>query len=189
MSASPNPIFAKAWLLALLLTAAAAMLPTDAGANGRVARLMKQIADPYEIALGTAPSTPVVGALHLTMTVTEVESGTLILDADVTVAASGPGADSVEIGPLTAENSLSNPMFYDLTTSVDRLGVWTFTVSVDSELGPASADFALEVQRPSPLSGFFTWVTVALFFALVGAGLLPYLRDRVKKGRRGAASR
>jgi hypothetical protein len=169
------------WLLSLSLAIAVAMAPGSAHANGAAGRLIRQVAGPYEIALGTIPGRPVVGSLHLTMTVADASSKTSILDADVTVTGRGPQKDAPDIGPLKAESFGGDPRFYDLTTSVDRVGMWTFTVRVISDLGEASADFAIEVREPNPISSLFTWVTVILFVALAALGLLPYLRQR---GRR-----
>ena len=44
-------------------------LPANVSANGRAGQFVRQVAGPYEIALGTILDSPVVGALHLTMTI------------------------------------------------------------------------------------------------------------------------
>ena len=172
-------------IIAVVLLSLAVMvvsLPV-ASANGRVAKFIRQEAGPYGISLGTIPDTPVVGALHLTMTIIDLSSSTFVRNAQVTVAARGPDSNSTEIGPLMAETNLLDPTFYDVTTTVDRVGTWTFTVSVSSELGDASSDFTFEVKRASPFFGIFTWVTVVVFLAVVGLGLLPYLRERGRRSR------
>ena len=168
-------------LLSLMVTSVSL---SAASANGRVAKFIRQEAGPYGISLGTIPDTPVVGPLHLTMNIIDLSSSTFVRDAQVTVATTGPDSNSTEIGPLMAENNLLDPNFYDVTTSVDRVGTWTLTVSVSSELGNASSDFAIEVKRANPFFGIFTWVTVLVFFAVVGLGLLPYLRERGRRRKR-----
>lgn len=182
MSASSQAHFIARWTLAMAVVATL-VLPAAANANGRVAKFITQVAGPYEIALGTIPDTPVVGNLHLTMTVTDTLSNTLVLDAEVTVTGTGPEGNGVEIGPLVAQNNPTSPAFYDITTSVDRIGIWTLTVSVSSDLGDASTDFALKVQTRNPISRVLTWVTVLVFLALVGLGLLPFLRQRGRRRR------
>ena len=74
----------------LVCLAALTLLPSEAWANGRVAQFVRQVAGPYEIALGTVPNQPVVGPLHMTMTVTEVASDEPMLDAEVVVTGVGP---------------------------------------------------------------------------------------------------
>lgn len=75
------------------------------------------------------------------------------------------------------------------------IAMWASTVRVSGDLGEAQADFAIEVQEPNPISALFTWVTVIVFLALAGLGLLPYLRQRGRrrreciKGREEAAGR
>ena len=172
------------WCAAAVLALAAALTPGNAYANGRVLEYQRQTAGPYEIALGTIPSPPSVGALHLSITVTDVEREAPVLDAVVTVLGTGPGEDAPETGPLEASNSPTDPVYYEATAPVESLGPWTFTVTVDGELGKASASFVLEVVELNPILQVITWVTVLLFFALVGLGLFPFIRDRLRKSRR-----
>ena len=37
----------------------------------------------------------------------------------------GPDSTAPEIGPLAAATNLTGPAFYDINTSVDRVGVWS----------------------------------------------------------------
>ena len=171
-------------LLALVWAGVLIGLPSTAHANGRVTELQKKQAGPYEIALGTIPGTPIVGNLHLTMTVADRASGAFLLDARVSVTGSGPGGQVPEIGPLEAENNPISPNFYDINTTVDRVGFWTFTVSISGDLGEASTDFTLNVETPNPFLRALTWLTVVVFFALVGLGLLPFIRQRGRRRRR-----
>ena len=162
----------------------AALPVAHAYANGRVLEFQRQTAGPYEIGLGTIPSPPTVGALHLSITVTDVERDAPVLDAVVTVTGTGPGEDAPRTGPLEASNSPTDPVYYEATAPVESLGAWTFMVTVDGEPGRATASFALEVVELNPILQVITWVTVVLFFALVGLGLFPFVRDRLRKSRR-----
>jgi len=169
--------------LALVWAGLASGFPPQAHANGRVAELQKKQAGPYEIALGTIPGTPIVGTLHMTMTVSDLASGAFLLDARVTATGTGPGAGAPEIGPLEAQNNPTSPNFYDINTSVDRVGVWTFMISISGELGEATTDFVLDVKSPNPLFRAITWITVAVFFALVVLGLIPFIRQQSRRRR------
>ena len=157
------------------------MLVAVAHANGRVTEFQRQVAGPYEIAVGTIPGAPVVGTLHLTMTVTDVASKTPILDAVIAVTGRGPEPDATEVGPLTAVNNPTDPVFYDATTFVDRVGDWTFTVAVSSGLGDATADFGVEVASPSSFGQMITWIAVVVFFVLIVLGLTPLLRQWTRR--------
>ena len=172
------------WCAAAAFGLAAALTPAVAYANGRVLEYQRQTAGPYEIALGTIPSPPTVGSLHLSITVTDVAGDAPVLDAVVIVLGTGPGEDAPETGPLEASNSPTDPVYYEATAPVESLGPWTFTVTVDGEQGMASASFVLEIVELNPILQVITWVTVLLFFALVGLGLFPFVRDRLRKSRR-----
>jgi len=167
--------------LALMILGVVAAAPTALYGNGRVGQLVTQVAGPYEISLGTIPDKPVVGLLHLTLTVADASSKTPLLDARITVEGRGPEQDTSEIGPLSALNSVKDPAFYDISTSVDRVGIWTFTVSVSGDLGDASTEYSVRVRESSPLYGIFTWVTVVLFISVIGLGILPSLRARRRR--------
>jgi len=170
-------------LVAIILSVVWIMPPAVAYANGQIGQSLKQVAGPYEITLGTVPDTPVVGNLHLAITITDALSKTPVLDAEVTVVGKGPNRDTTGIGPLLAQNSVRAPSFYDINTSVDRVGTWTFTVSVNANLGNASTDFAIIINDPNPIFRIFTWVTIALFFSVLSLGFLPLLRNRAKNGK------
>ena len=158
-------------------------------ANGRVVDFVRQTAGPYEIALGTIPSDPVVGRLHLTMTVTVISTQELVLDAGVAVIGTGPDADSAELGPITGQNNPSNPAFYDVNTSVDRVGTWVFNVSISGEAGQGASDFLIEVEKSSPFGGVVTLLVLVGLVIVVGLSLRAYLSDRGKRRRRAGRAR
>ena len=168
------------------LIAAAAMLAVPlatAHANGRVIVFEDHTAGPYRLAVGTIPENPIVGNLHLTMTITAPPSQDLILDAEVSVSGSGPESEAVEIGPMAAEHNAADPTFYDINTFVDRQGEWRFSVSVNGPRGEGTADFPIEVRTQSPLIGIVTILALVAFLAALGYSLRTFLRER-SRGRR-----
>ena len=105
----------------------------------------RQIAGPYEIALGKIPPTPFVGNLYLSILLTEAESKAPVLGAEVVVSATGPPVegeaspmgDGPEIGPMVVNpdpDPQKYPGYYDTEQPIvlDRSGWWTFAVNVDS---------------------------------------------------------
>ena len=188
MSVTPQWVFIVGILLAVALAVGTAVPQITAHANGRVVEFEVQRAGPYEIAVGTIPETPRVGNLHLTLAVTDALSGMYFLTAGITVTGIGPASEAVEIGPLTALNNPGEPAFYDVSTSVDRVGTWNFTVAVSSDLGEASADFPIEVRGSSPMTGIILLVALLAFLSVTGFSIRIYLRER-GKGRRVGKSR
>ena len=181
MSIGPQKGPLTALATGLVCLAALTLLPSEAWANGRVAQFVRQVAGPYEIALGTVPNQPVVGPLHMTMTVTEVASDEPMLDAEVVVTGVGPepepGVEAADVGPIEADVGVTSLGFYDVNTSVDRAGAWTFTVDVSAGPGEASTQFAIDVRPDSGAFRLLTWVTV-------GMGLLPIIRERSRRRTR-----
>ena len=153
-------------------------------ANGRVVEFDKRVAGPYEVAVGKIPTSPVVGPLHLTMTVTEIATGLSIIGAEVTVTGTGPDSTEVEIGPIIATSDLQDPTFYDVAMQVDRIGIWVVTVAVSNERGDGSADFPIQVVESSPITGIVTVVAVLAFGVVLGLAVRAFLREKNKGKRR-----
>ena len=174
--------------LTVLVAAWAQVAPEIAFANGRVVEFDRQVAGPYEIAFGKIPGSPRVGALFLSIIVTDVASATPVVGADVLVSGRGPGAADVEVGPLAvaADPDAANyPGYYDTTDPItlDRAGVWLFAVEVDSAAGgKARAEFSLEATEPNPITGIVTLLALAAFAAVVALAIRMYLRERRRRG-------
>lgn len=163
-----------------MLCLASTVMAPMAHANGRVTQFTRKTVGSYEIAVGTVPSPPVLGALDLTITVADATSKAFILDANVTVSGRGPedpqGGQAAEMEPVLA---LSNPPnFYDALVTVDRVGVWTFTVAVRGRLGEASADFPIRVRGSSIIPGVVTMVSLLVFVVLAGLSARMYFKGQ-----------
>lgn len=171
-----------ALLLATFLVAALAAVshPGIAQANGRVIDFQRKVAGPYEIALGTLPPSPAPGNLHLTMTITEVASRALVLDAAVTVTGTGPGAAAPDIGPLTAGHTSADTKYYDINTSVDREGTWSFTVAISGKAGDGAAEFQIEVVKSNPLLGLLTLALLLALAVVIALAMRKYFVKRPK---------
>ena len=168
-------------MLPSLLALSAVVSFSVASANGRVVNFEKQQAGPYEVAVGTIPGSPIVGALHLTMTIVDLEEGFLLTDADVEVIGTGPESVEPDIGPVRAEPGLTSPGFYDVNTSVDRAGAWTIRVTVSDDKGVGSADFEITVREPDPLGGIAGLFAILFLLAASGWGVRVFLRQRKRQ--------
>ena len=149
-------------------------------ANGRVQRFVTKSVGPYTLQIGTIPETPVVGNLHLTMSVADETSGAYIFDAVVTVAGTGPDVITPELGPFVAEKNPLDPTFYDISTSVDRVGIWTFTIDVSGELGDVSTEIDIEVTAVNPVAGIVTIVALMAFLLVLGLSVRAFLKQQRK---------
>ncbi len=154
-------------------------------ANGRVLGFDRQQAGPYRISLGTIPNTPVVGNIHLTVTVEESATDEYVLDASVAVVGKGPGDSPIELGPLAADRNLREPTYYEVNTAVDEVGQWAFTVLVEAAPGAAEATFTLEVVEASPLGGIAILLVLLGLVTVLGLSVRAYFQQR----KRGEPSR
>ena len=132
-------------LLVIAASAAIHFAASSAYANGRVVEFDRRIAGEYEIALGKIPPTPIVGNFYLSILLTDAETKTPVVGANVVVSAVGPidmendaGTETppTEIGPIVVNpdpDPENYPGYYDTEQPIvlDRTGLWLFTVSVD----------------------------------------------------------
>ncbi len=170
----------------------------SAQANGRVIEWDLRTAGTYQIGFGKIPQSPVVGNFYLSILITDATSATPVLGADVIVSAIGPPpiegeasstGDGSEIGPTKIGPIVVNPDpdpqnypgYYDTEQPIvlDRPGMWTFIVSVDSpEADEATAEFPVEVTTPNPIIGIITLVTLLLFIIVIALAIRMYIRER-----------
>ena len=156
--------------------------PSTVLGNGRVVSFESKVTGPYEIAFGTIPGTPSVGNLHITISLTEIASDTLITGATVTVSGMPPPeSGSEKIDPIHATTNLQDPTFYDVNTVVDQEGIWTFTTTVQSIGKQYTADFEVTVKNASPIAGLVTLMTLIAFLVVLGLAI------RASLGRHGTA--
>ena len=166
---------ASVLLVAAVLLIAAAQ---QVSANGRVLSFDRQQAGPYRVSLGTIPNTPVVGNIHLTVTVEDSATDEFVLDASVVVIGEGPGDNPMGLGPVAAERNLREPTYYEVNTSVDAVGQWDFTVLIDAAPGLAETTFTLEVVEASPLGGLAILAVLLGLVTVLGLSVRAYFRQR-----------
>ena len=165
---------------------------TPAQANGRVIEWDWRTAGTYQIGFGKIPRSPVVGNFYISILLTEAASMNPVLGAEVVVSATGPPPEGdatpvgevPEIGPIVINpdpDSQNYPGYYDTEQPIvlDRPGMWTFTVSVNSvNANEAAAQFPVEVTTPNPLTGIITLVALLAFIVVVALAIRMYIRER-----------
>ena len=184
-------------LLGVAAVATTHFASPSAQANGRVIEWDLRTAGTYQIGFGKIPKSPVVGNFYLSLLITDAASTTPVLGADVIVSAIGPPIEGEtspvgdgreigqpDIGPIVVNpdpDPQNYPGYYDTDQPIvlDRPGMWTFTVSVDSpEADEATAEFPVEVTTPNPITGIITLVALLAFIIVVALAIRMYIRER-----------
>ena len=179
-------------LLGVAAIATVHLASPTAQANGRVIEWDLRTAGTYQIGFGKIPRSPVVGNFYLSILITDTASTTPLLGANVVVSAigppvegeAGPVSNPPEIGPIVVSpdpDPQNYPGYYDTEQPIvlDRPGMWTFTVSVDSpEADEATARFPVEVTTPNPITGIITLVALLAFIVVVALAIRMYIRER-----------
>ena len=189
-------------LLGVAAFATVHLATPSAQANGRVIEWDLRTAGTYQIGFGKIPKSPVVGNFYLSILITDAATTTPVLDANVVVSAVGPPVEGEagtastaskmgqpeigppEIGPIVVSpdpDAENYPGYYDTEQPIvlDRTGLWTFTVSVDSpQADEATAEFPVEVTTPNPITGIVTLVALLAFIVVVALAIRMYIRER-----------
>ena len=150
-------------------------------ANGRVLRFDTQQAGPYQVSLGTIPDAPIVGNIHITVTVRETATDDYVLDGLIVMSGEGTGDNAGKIGPLAAERNLREPTYYEFNTSVDELGLWEFRVLIEAAPGTAETTFTVEVIESSPLGGIAVLAVLLGLVTVLGLSARAYFRQRKRE--------
>lgn len=137
-----------------------------------------QIAEPYEISLGTVPEPPLVGPVHFSVKLVDSANNIPISNATLNITGTGPGDNRPSVRSTEISNNPLDPDYYDTRMVLDRAGKWTFTVSVSHKIGSASAKFPLDVKNPNPVIGIATLVVFISLLGIIGFSSRMHLKKR-----------
>ena len=168
-------------VLALLAALAAVLYAGTASANGAVKLVViDEVAGPYLLRVGVLPGDPTLGPLHVSILIQDATGETVVDDATVSVAATGPGAPS----QTEAVNSPQSPQVYEGNLWLDALGDWSLTLEIESSLGRGSHTFAVRAREEG---GFNLMFVIAAAAAVLVVGSLVWSqlqrRRRLRRGR------
>ena len=161
-----SPI-AKALALAIVVSTLAFIPITWVSANGPhvgSVQVFNGSAGPYKLRV---EAVPLVGNLHLTIFVSQLQSDGPVTEASIQVVGRGPGSDPRQVGPVSGANDfLTSPNAYALTLPLERAGRWVFTVTVHSAVGDATVDVPVVLQQPGEANWLAPTLVVLLFVLL-----------------------
>ena len=163
-----------------------------ARAHNEGTEIFREVDGPFVIAVRILPLQPLVGRLHLTVTVDLLETGEPVEDARVRVTARHrEGEADSQFSP--ALNIPTERQFYDANFDLEDPGVWDVEVVVESDVGEGSVgapvSIAQRVRGDSlgiPGTMMFLLVTGALFG---GGGWITYTARKKQRIRRERAQR
>lgn len=160
-------LFITVLVVASLLSTAS----SRAYGNGKVIKYERHIDGPYEISFGTIPASPVIGNLHMSISVSLVETGALPQNIDIKITGKGPDREDIEIGPIAATQSFTEPSYHEVNIIVDRTGIWLFTVYVKGDQGAAKGVFDINVEKVNVLPGILTMLLLLVLLTILGFSL------------------
>ena len=133
---------------------------------------------PYEAIVGIVPNPPMVGTVHIAVTLVDAETSLPATKASVTIIADNDrGQPTFQVRAL---NAPSSPETYRGNITFDRAGEWSLRIRVESEgLERATLRVPLLLQGEaltSGMAGTLLWVLVVL--VLFGGGLYVWYSSR-----------
>jgi len=138
-------------------------------AHGAGTEIFREVDGPFVIAVRILPLQPLVGKLHLTVTVDFLETGESVEDARVRVTGRHQeGSATPLFSP--ALNVPTERHFYDANFDIEDAGTWDFEVEVESDAGEGRVRAPVSIARRVrgetlglPGTMIFVLVTGALF--------------------------
>ena len=151
-------------------------------ANGSIRSYEKKVTEKYIIGLGTAPPSPTIGVTHFAAFVEDKETGVKYMDADIEFFAVLSGPNQQKTGPHQMTNSLKDPMYYEVDTSLNNEGIWlvTLVISIGEEsLSPVV--YQVEVKKQNPIVPILTVGTLLFFLGILSLSLRSWVKEYRKK--------
>ena len=136
-------------------------------ANGRVTDWKNVESDSFQVSLGTIPSDPRIGVVHISIRVKELISGEFIDNAEISVVATGPSGSSF-VEETFFENDPIDSTYFDGLINVDKEGPWDILVTITMNQYSEAVVFRLNVVKTHPLTGAITLVAVIGFLIVLG---------------------
>ncbi len=166
--------------------------PDEAAAHGDGTEIFQQADGPFVIALRILPLQPLVGQLHVTITVDLLETGEPVEDARIRVTGRIRNGDaSALFSP--ALNIPTERRYYDANFDIDDDGTWDFEVEVVADAGEGSLVAPVIVARRirgETLGIAGTMIFVLVSTALLGGGAwITYTARKKQRLRRERAAR
>ena len=174
----------KLVLILLIVSIAITTVTYVAQANGRVTKFENQSVGPYLVSLGTIPEPPIVGSLHLTVTLKEIETQEFILDALITASGKGSNINSKDIGPMNAVKNFGDPRYYDINTSVNTTGTWTFDIAIKADPGEITTTFQIEVIERNNIPAILAFFVLLLLVTILGLSIRAFIQQQSKGKKR-----
>ena len=140
-----------------------------AAAHGDGTEIFRQTSGPYVIAVRILPLQPLVGQLHLTVTVDLLETGEPVEDARVGVTGRIRNGE-VEAIYSPGLNLPTARRFYDANFDIDDGGIWDFEVKVTGDAG--EGDVVTPVSIARRVRGESLGIPGTMMFILVSSALL-----------------
>ncbi len=176
------PAFRAIILVSSLLLGLYIQSVTLVEANGSIRSYEKKVIGKYIIGLGTAPPSPTIGVTHFAAFVEDKETGVKYMDADIEFFAVLSGLNPQKIGPYQMINSLKDPMYYEVDTSLRKEGIWliTLVITIGEETLP-SVVYEVEVKKQNPIVPILTVGTLLFFLGILSLSLRSWVKEYRKK--------
>ena len=146
-------------------------------ANGSVRSYeIKQIGG-HEIGLGTVPASPTVGVVHFVVYVKDLETEVSYMDAEVSFAASAPYSQNPDIGPISMINTVMDPAYYELNTSLDEEGMWFIVIEFQTPSGKNSVNYQINIQQPNPILPILTVSALLAVLVILGVSARAWVKE------------
>lgn len=161
-----NMIWRVIGTYALLLMLVQIFLLPPVLANGNSIEILRTIADPYLISIRSYPAPPVVGNVHLTLTVraNKDPKGPLYENVSISVTALRPALGQ-DLGTLDTQKNFG--IYYDVSVPITEPGEWILDININGPEGEARTQVPITVEEAPPLDPKTTGIlSVAGIFAI-----------------------
>ena len=120
----------------------------------------------------------------MTLTLMEIEKQQFILDALITASGYGSTINSKDIGPIIAVKNFGDPRYYDINTSVNTTGTWTFDIAIKADAGEITTTFQIEVNERNNIPAILAFFVLLLLVTILGLSIRAFIQQQSKGKKR-----
>ena len=118
-----------------------------------------------------------MGVVHFVVYVKDLETGVSFTDAEISLVASATYSQNSDIGPMPMINTIMDPTYYELNTSLDEEGIWLIVIEVQTPSGKNTVNYEINVQQPNPIVPILTVSALLAVLVILGVSARAWVKE------------
>ena len=85
---------------------------------------------------------------------------------------------------MNAVKNFGDPRYYDINTSVNTTGTWTFDIAIKADAGEITTTFQIEVIERNNIPAILAFFVLLLLVTILGLSIRAFIQQQSKGKKR-----